>query len=387
MPARFSMLGLAIASLVLPAADLAAQAPPAFPPPARALPVASEPREWHVLTFQMSDVTCDNGTRIAPAHLAVPDPQPQIRARGAPGEIGVITVSFALDAEGRPIDITGTIAPQFRLQARDIMPSLRASRFAVDGARTGCTIRYTPEIRSMDEAPLEAIARFGVAQRLRMPKEAFTRIAPGDCRESPRAAPLTRSYPDFRKLTRREGEHHWAYVTYDLDADGVPVNLAVPLTSGYPELEAEARRAVAAGRYAGGPRTGCVQAWWTGPDAIAAPPIPPKDETRGNAACEIKDRWDREPRLVFPPNYRQRAIEGWAILRFDVAPWGEIGGIEVLEAQPSSEFGEAAVNVIRGARYKPIDSGLKGCVDRVIFRMKSEPDQGDGDTALMPELD
>lgn len=366
MLARFPLLVLALGAPAL------AVPPPSPPPPPISTSSPATPSPPLVLNWRVSDVTCANGARIVPAHFVSPDPQASV-ARFANGAEPV-TITFAIDADGRALDMTAAVEPRFRSLTRDLMPSLRASRFAVDGPQTGCTISYTPEAHDIAEAPLETLARFGVAQRLRIPKEAWDRIASGDCRDTPRAAPLSRSYPDFRKLARPEGERHWAYVTYDLDADGVPANLAVPLTSGYPELEAEARAAVAAGRYAGGPRTGCVQAWWTGPEIIPAPPIPPKDETRGNPACDIKDRWEREPRLVFPANYRQRTIEGWAIVRYDVAPWGEIGGIEVLDAQPSSEFGEAAVNVIRNARLKQPESGLKGCVDRVIFRIRRGED-------------
>lgn len=372
MSARISIFALALAGSALCVPALEAQTSPAPTLPIRIAPPPSEPREWHVLTWQVSDVTCDKGVRVAPARLVAPDPQPQMLVPELPDQLDAVTVSFALDAQGRAFDITSKAEPRMRLRNRDLVPSLRASRFAVDAPQTGCTISYSPRHALMAEAPIETIARIGVAQRLRMPKDAWDRIAPGDCRNSPRVAPLTRSYPDFRKLTRREGERQWTYVSYDLDAEGAPVNLAVPLTSGYGELDAAARDAVAAGRYAGGPRTGCVTAWWTGPETVPAPPIPPKSETEGNQACEIKDRWEKEPRLTFPPNYQQRAIEGWAILRYDVAPWGDIGAIEVLAAQPSAEFGEAAINVIRQARFKPQETGLKGCVDRVIFRIRAE---------------
>lgn len=364
MLARFSVLALALGSPAL--------AVPPPPPPAIDVVPGAIPRDPYVLTWQASGVTCGKGVRIAPARFVAPDPQPLVtRLANAPDEV---TIRFAIDADGRAFGMTAVVEPRSRMLLRDFMPSLRASRFAVAAPQTGCTIRYTPQTQSIAEAPLETLAALGVAQRLRLGKPVWERMSPGDCRDKPRLAPLTRSYPDFRKLTRREGDRHWTYVTYDIDSDGVPVNLATPFTTGDAALDAEARAAVAAGRYAGGPRTGCLQAWWSGAGTIPAPPIPPKEDTKGNPACEIKDQWDREPRLVFPPSYQRRAIEGWAILRYDVAPWGEIGAIEVLDAQPSSEFGEAAVNVIRNARFKTLDTGLKGCIDRVIFRIRPKED-------------
>lgn len=373
--ARFPLLGLGCAATALFIPAIAAAQPSRTPSRDPTLAIAPE---THVLTWDMSQVTCDAGTRVAPVTLIAPEPN-QVMVRGWNGP-DAVTLRFDLDAEGRAFGITGQIDPRHRILSSDLMPALRASRFAVDAPRTGCTIRYTPVIQKAAEAPLATLARFGVSQRMRMGKYVWERLAPGDCRNTPRVAPLTRSYPDFRKLTRREGERQWAYVTYDIDAEGVPVNLAVPLTSGYAELDAAAREAVAAGRYAGGPRTGCVTAWWTGPETVPAPPPPPKSETEGNPACEIEDRWSTAPTLTFPPAYNRRAIEGWAILRYDVAPWGEIGAVEILQAQPSIEFGDAAIYVMRNARFKPQESGLTGCIDRVFFRIRAdEPDTADGE--------
>ena len=45
------------------------------------------------------------------------------------------------------------------------------------------------------------------------------------------------------------------------------------------------------GRFAAGPRNGCVQVWWSGPAAIPAPPIP--SDAEGNPACDIADRWEK----------------------------------------------------------------------------------------------
>lgn len=382
MRLRFSFLALGIAS---PA--LAAVPPPPPPPPPPAVPLppppamdvfpAGDARQSNVLTWQASEVTCGEGVRIAAASMVLPHPQPMIAVIAASAE--PVTVSFAINAEGRAESMSLPIAPRFRLQMRDVLPSLRASRFVVGARQESCTIQYTPRTHPIAEAPLETLARLGVAQRLRMGKDAWERLSPGDCRTAPRLAPLARSYPDFRKLARREGQREWTYVTYDVDGAGVPVNVATAYTSGYDALDAEARAVVAAGRYAGGPRTGCVQAWWTGAEEIAAPPIPPKSETGGNPACEIEDRWERKPRLVFPPSYGERKVEGWAILRYDVAPWGQIGELAVVTAEPSAEFGEAAMNVIRNAKMKPLDSGLKGCIARVIFRIEGRPDETEAD--------
>ena len=279
MVARFSVLACALA---LPAPTLAlADVPP--PPPVMDVIPVGEPRLPQVMTWQASEVTCGAGVRIAAADMVLPNPQPLV-SRFAIGPEPV-TVTFAIDAEGRAHSMTSTIAPRLRGVTSDLLPALRASRFVVGAPQTGCTIGYTARMQEIAEAPLEVLARLGVAQRLRIGKEVWERLSPGDCRDAPRLAPLARSFPDFRKLVRREGSREWTYVTYDVGSDGVPVNVATAFTSGYDALDAEARAVVAAGRFAGGPRKGCAQAWWTGAETIAAPPVPPVSDTQGNPAC------------------------------------------------------------------------------------------------------
>ena len=372
MLSRVAVLGLALAGPAL--ADV--------PPPPVVMAPDAPPVEREVLHWEAGPVTCGQGAAASQVEASLPYPQLFIAGRTiAPASV---TLRFAIDAEGRPFDIAGEIEPRARLYTRDLMPALRASRFATDGAASGCSITYHPKLQPYAELPRDILGRFGVAQRARIERDAWDRIAPGNCRERPRIAPLLRAYPDWRKIERRAGEWGWTYVGYDIDSDGNPVNIATLISSGDAGLDAEGRAVAEQGRFAGGPRNGCVQVWWRGPETIPAPTIPPKEDTRGNPACDIDDRWAKEPRLTYPRPYRNRAIEGWAVLRFDVAPWGEIGSIEVLDAQPSSEIGDAATAVLRAARFKPQEGGLTGCIDRVIFRIRSDeagdkPEDGTGE--------
>ena len=68
----------------------------------------------------------------------------------------------------------------------------------------------------------------------------------------------------------------------------------------------------------------------------------------------------------------RRRIEGWAVVRYDAAPWGEIGNVTVLAAQPSADFGTQAQVVLRSAKVAPSESGFTGCVERVRFVMPPE---------------
>jgi hypothetical protein len=58
-----------------------------------------------------------------------------------------------------------------------------------------------------------------------------------------------------------------------------------------------------------------------------------------------------------------------------VAPWGEIGNVRVLAAQPAAAFGLAAERGLRGARLAPGKQGLTGCIDTVRFRIGAQADQ------------
>jgi TonB family protein len=352
---------------------LLAAAPQDMLPPMRVIPAG--PVERQILQWQPGAVRCgdsgDPGEEIAAT--TVVKPYPQTLATAAPP--AAITLSFDVAADGRAFNIrpAGTQRPRF--DARDIMPSLRASRFATGVMQRGCRITYTPALQPLAKADLPSLARLGASPGQRLDPAAWQQMAPGNCRERPRVTPLLRAYPDRRKLAMIEGQRSWSFVRYDIDAEGQPVNPATVISSGDAALDAEVRSAVSQGRYAGGPRSGCGLMWWTPPATVAAPPIPAGGESDGNRACEIPDRWAREPVLTYPEPYRQRAIEGWAVVRYDVAPWGELGEIKVLAAEPSSEFGEAAVNVLRRARFKPLANGLTGCVDRVRFAIRD----GEGD--------
>jgi TonB family protein len=372
----FARLFAIIVALAVP---VAASVPPP-PPPVITLPGRPAEPQPGFLAWQAGPLTCADGLTLPAEDLSYPEPTPLVMPPLGilPGEV---TFRFDLDAEGRPLAITSAMAPGAKYVAQNIAPALRASRLPGSGPRSGCSVTYTPQAHSLAEAPLGLLARFGVAQRGKLDRDTWARFAEGDCYTLRRPAPVQLNYPDWRRLQRQKGEWAWTYVRYDIDADGRPTNLATALSSGDPQLDAAGQGAIAANRYAGGPRTGCVHAWWFGPDTVAAPPLAPASEGEGNPACDIADRWERAPRLIYPRPYQNRAVEGWAILRFDVAPWGEIGAVTVLDAQPSSEFGEAAVQILRAAKFKPQQSGLSDCVERVIFRIKrDDADVAESDT-------
>lgn len=98
-----------------------------------------------------------------------------------------------------------------------------------------------------------------------------------------------------------------------------------------------------------------------------------------NAVCPAKVEWATRPTTFYPPAYRNRAIEGWAVVSFDTAPWGEVGNVKLLEAQPSADFGSQAMAIVRGARVTPSAQGASGCVETVKFMMPADDAAADED--------
>ena len=106
--------------------------------------------------------------------------------------------------------------------------------------------------------------------------------------------------------------------------------------------------------------------------------IPDADAFRPQGATCGDDRaWDRKPALIYPAAYRRRAVEGWAVLTYDIAPWGEIGNVKVAAAQPAADFGTQAQRMLLSARAAASPQGWTGCVERVRFQMGTAQDDDD----------
>ncbi|MEN3748956.1 hypothetical protein TPR58_17405 [Sphingomonas sp. HF-S3] len=77
------------------------------------------------------------------------------------------------------------------------------------------------------------------------------------------------------------------------------------------------------------------------------------------------------PKLTFRPGFAGRRVEGWAVIGYDIAPWGKTGNVRVLAAEPAAAFGDRAREIATGARQAPSAAGRSGCVDMVHFIMPS----------------
>ncbi|QIG54624.1 TonB family protein [Altererythrobacter sp. BO-6] len=348
-------------------------------------PISTSPNgvqyEQQFVAWVPGELNCDGAAQPAPLVLHRPM---GVLAWRTQSDVAPVTLSFTLDDTGRPLSIALTEGNQRNAPVPDLMPSLAASRFKSVGAPVKCSLTYTHQAASLADAPLsELLRRDGYTATRQWPRELRERVATGDCRSSPRPLPLMRVYPDFRAVAEEAGTRGWLTLSYDIDPAGVPENLRIVASSGNAGLEQEAMAAIAKSRFRDGPRTVCVASFGKGAEIIAAPDAPEEEDFGASpAACDVDDRWSAPPRLSYPPAYLRREIEGWAIVRYDVATWGEIGNIEVLDSQPTEEFGKSAFTMLQRAKFKPMEQGITGCIDRVFYRMKrntSDAEEGESD--------
>lgn len=288
-----------------------------------------------------------------------------------------VSFAFDIDASGRPLAIRkGSAATPFGV-ADDLGPALAATRFRPGQAKTGCTIVYSPELTAIDDAPLSALMAYSANQLSGpLPPEAWKRIfATGTCKGDAAAGLRNRAFPNFRAIPAEPGVRDWSMVGYDVGQDGASINIETLASSGNAALDEASRAATAETRYWSGALTGCRFSYWRSAGMLPAPPAPEEDAFRpAGATCPERRDWATPPVLRFPEPYRRRAIEGWAVVTYDVAPWGEINNIQVKASQPSEDFGTQAVAVLRSARVEA-GPGAVGCVERVRFVM--EPDSAE----------
>lgn len=332
----------------------------------------SRSRAAHIVTWDAGEVTCDNGVTFAAD--TIPRRIPVSASRPPQGEPRV-TYEFTLGGEGRALSIIETAGVRSALYNGDLVPSLAAAQFAPQPVATTCAVTFTQKVVPHDEAALADLITLAIHSRpTRLPGSTWKRFVSGDC-SATRVRQLERHTPDYRKLPKVPGANTWVMVSYDIDDAGAPTAIKTIDSSGEPQLEAASKKAISESRWIDGdPRTGCWRYGFTAADVIEAPASPELGQWGDwPEQCEAKDRWAKEPRLTYPENYRRRGIEGWAVFRYDVASWGEIGNVELLDAQPSRDLGEAARKVLMSAQYKQVPGGLTGCIERVRFRL---PERG-----------
>lgn len=357
------MISLFALALPLPSAAT-------VPPPPIVIAPSPAPARAALLSWTPGHVNC-SGTAASVVRIERPWLQ-----RVYPNNAKYAPVSFAfdIDASGRPLAIRkGDAATPYGI-ADDLGPALAATRFRPGQPKKGCAIVFSPELMPIDDAPLSALMAYSANPVSGpLPPEAWKRIfATGTCKGDSVAGLRNRAFPNFRAIPAEPGVRDWSMVGYDVGQSGASINVETLASSGNAAFDEASRAATTETRYWSGAFTGCRFSYWRSAGTLPAPPAPEEDAFRpAGATCPERREWATPPVLRFPEPYRRRAIEGWAVVTYDVAPWGEINNIQVKASQPSADFGAQAVTVLRSARVKP-GPGAVGCVERVRFVMESD---------------
>jgi TonB family protein len=298
-----------------------------------------------------------------------------------------VAYDFSVSPDGRPLSIRRVGGEGWTQPGATIDTETQAA-FATwtfpASARADCRLilRYTSI--PLATADTDVLVRFyalslpggalrgAVERRLRRPGD--------DCDRPPPLRNL--AYPDFLRDRLRPGARSWAAVRWDVAPDGTTASIETIGSSGDTVLDEEVRRAMGETLYRSGPRTGCVYNYWRAGPNLPAPPVnrdAPEDPL--SQCTEAAGRRFTPGPLTYPPALSARGIEGWARVRFDIAPWGQIGNVAVVEAEPVAAFGDAAMRLVMSGRATPAFEAAVRCVVPVLFRL---PPRDDGNAARLP---
>jgi hypothetical protein len=379
------LLPLAAAASAATAQIPAPPVPPA-PPKPTAGPVASA-AEPVIVRFRADPPRC-GGAEARPTLAEEPFPTgypswTPPRREAAPGSV---LVRFRIAADGRPLDIRAERRPGGPpVETSDVAPAFAAWRFQPGRERRDCEALFSMETSPVDAADEETLYRFlALHPASRQPllgsvgHAAFRRIVPaGSSCAEPRPNVRLQAYPPFEEIPQAQGTVSYSFMRYDIGRDGRTRNVALVSTSGNAVLDRESLRAIRMSRFEPGVRTGCAHYFFRRqPEPMPAPAVPEEAAYRTEDATCPKEEpgWAYMPPLEFPANFNRRGIEGWAIVRFDIAPDGTTRNVRTLDFAPAADFGERGARIVRTGRKNAADRGYEGCIARVIFRLPRGPE-------------
>lgn len=381
------MTGL-IAMLLQSMAGVIAPPPPTVPPaPPRIIMGPDGQQGPGIASFIPGEVRCGDAV-VAPVMTSPPAPG----GLYATTPLHPIDIRFAIDAEGRPVSIRSDDDEEQHFRrfdmADDVVPALAAWRFARGAPRDKCAIRFTAEAVPVSEADTAILYRFLSTRASSLFREsspasqaAWDRARKGATCE--RAGAVRAWFnPPFETIPQRKGTYSSVLLRYDVAKSGKTTGVILLSSSGNDKLASEATKAVKRSRYApDAPAEGCLYTFYrTQSDPLEAPgpPAPPAHYRDASATCPPREGWGEEnaepwsflPPLRYPANFNRRDIEGWAIIRYDTAPWGETGNVSIVDAQPAWDFGEEAQQVVRQAQVPTSERGYTGCLTMVRFEIR-----------------
>jgi protein TonB len=73
--------------------------------------------------------------------------------------------------------------------------------------------------------------------------------------------------------------------------------------------------------------------------------------------------------IAYPADAKEKKVEGYVRVAYDVAVDGSVTNVRVVEADPPGVFDEAAIAAVRGWRFHPAISNGKPVVKELVSRV------------------
>lgn len=102
------------------------------------------------------------------------------------------------------------------------------------------------------------------------------------------------------------------------------------------------------------------------PTTTPKPPV-----TKPAASAAFDRRPTSAPRPRYPATAKRRRIEGYVTVRFTVTRQGRVSNPQVIAAQPSGVFEQAALDAIRRWRFRPQPADFPGVTQKIRFSLRN----------------
>ncbi|MEO0440789.1 MAG: TonB family protein [Pseudomonadota bacterium] len=367
------------------------------PPPRVVLPVPAISGDIRrnsdplVLKLEQRSLIC-GGQPVTPLLSQEPDPavlngRVARRYHQADLKVRFLMLEFDINDLGQAVNIRSEVIPEkgalLAIWLPDAIPVLATWQFAKNQPREACQLQLALNTNTVADTDMATLIKLR-ALKLTSDKTARRQIArriispDATCLKKPRPRFLVRNSPDYLALSSNPGAINYVALVHDIDAEGRVINIRNSGNSGHAELNQAAEQSLVSNQYATSrdpARTGCPRYYKMSPKKTVTY-AKPEEETAPAETCKgLPEDWIKKPDVEYPKNFLRRSIEGWAEIQFDVAPWGQVGNVSVLRAEPSTTIGDGAKRAIQVARKAASERGYTGCIEMVRFEMKkNEPD-------------
>jgi TonB family protein len=251
-----------------------------------------------------------------------------------------------------------------------VQAAIAALSFAEGHAASGCRIHVSGRVLT-DQAAARAdlLKMFALTPYASLKSPIYRAAVPtgSDCLDGETLHRRVQYFAAVDEIHEPPGVRSWVVVQYDIGPDGHARHVQIAASSGAADLDARAVEAATRNVFAPQAKQACVARYYDRPGIVPAPPIA-KDARSEPSQCAANVKLDFGTLDFYPKAFADREIEGYALMQFDVAPWGGLGEVQVLKSEPAAAFGQAAQNLMRLGKAAP-GQGLRGCVVPIRFKI------------------